>query len=222
SATLLSNSRRVYAPSQDVLSRLDSLVPGVNWRLRPHPEEYPEARSVAASRATDEPLRVAVIGAIGFHKGSRVLLDCANDAAKRDLPLQFHVIGYTDVDRELVTTGKVSIGGTYRDEELQEQLALAGCQIALLPSVWPETFCYTLSAALAGKLYPVAFDLGAIAERIRALGWGELLSIRTSAAELNDHLLDLEPPLFPTGSSWQNLETSYKSYLVDYYDSLEL
>ena len=37
-----------------------------------------------------------------------------------------------------------------------------------LPSVWPETYSYTLSIALQAGLPVAAFDIGAIARRIRA------------------------------------------------------
>ena len=40
--------------------------------------------------------------------------------------------------------------------------------LAFLPSIWPETWCFTLSEAWAAGLYAVVFDLGAQAERMRA------------------------------------------------------
>jgi glycosyltransferase involved in cell wall biosynthesis len=165
---------------------------------------------------------VAVIGAIGLHKGAAVLLDCAIDAAERDLPIEFHVVGYTDRDKDLISTGRVKITGPYAEEDLQDKLKSARCQIAWLPSVWPETYCYTLSSAIQGQLYPLAFDLGAIAERIRALDWGDLLPVGTSARLINDRLLSLEPPQFPTERASTMLSTQYDRCLIDYYDTLEL
>lgn len=64
--------------------------------------------------------------------------------------------------------------------------------VALLPSVWPETYSYTLSIALEAG-YPVCtFDMGAPAERLRALGTGLLLPLETMSdpASINDMLLD--------------------------------
>jgi hypothetical protein len=43
--------------------------------------------------------------------------------------------------------------------------------------VWPETYSYTLSAALAAGILPAAFDFGAIASRLRSIGWGELMPL---------------------------------------------
>jgi hypothetical protein len=63
--------------------------------------------------------------------------------------------------------------------------------IAWLPSVWPETWCYTLDYALAAELPVVAFDMGAIAERLRATGTGELLPLELQPSQINDRLIAL-------------------------------
>ncbi len=38
----------------------------------------------------------------------------------------------------------VEVGGSYEDDELPALLADAGCHLAFLTSLFPETFCYTL------------------------------------------------------------------------------
>jgi hypothetical protein len=45
-------------------------------------------------------------------------------------------------------------------------LAKANPSFVFLPSLCPETYSYTLSEAWLNNLYVVAFDIGAIAERI--------------------------------------------------------
>ena len=148
--------------------------------------------------------------------------ECAIDAAKRDLPIEFHVIGYTDRDERLLSTGKVVIHGQYRDEELQSILAASRTSLAFLPSIWPETFCYTLSAAFKAGLYPVAFDVGAPSSRIEESGWGEVISIRLSGAEINDHLIQLEIPDFVGFPPDREIVADYDDYLSHYYDDLDI
>jgi GT2 family glycosyltransferase/glycosyltransferase involved in cell wall biosynthesis len=222
STRLLQSARRVFVPSRDALDRMERHVEGVEWRLRPHPETTSGVLSRRASSRSDEPLRIAVIGAIGFHKGAAVLEECAIDAAKRDLPIEFHVIGYTDRDEGLLSTGKVVIHGQYRDEELQSKLAESRTSLAFLPSVWPETFCYTLSAAFEAGLYPVAFDVGAPSSRIKESGWGEVISIRLSGTEINDHLIELDIPDFVGFPPDREIVADYGDYLSHYYDDLEI
>ncbi len=132
---------------------------------------------------------MGLIGAIGGHKGYQVLLGCARDAAARRLPLEFVVIGYTENDKSLLKTGKVFITGRYSEIEAPHLLRRERLDIAFLPSVWPETWCYTLDYALTAGLPVVAFDLGAIAERLRAAGLGMLLPLDLSSRQINDRLL---------------------------------
>lgn len=159
-------ARHLYAPSQDAAERLAGYFPDRRIRVVPHVEPPPPAAPAVAARVPGERLRVAVIGAIGPHKGSRLLLAMAEDAAARKLPLDFVVVGHTDVDAELGR--RAAITGRYREDEVDGLLAAQRCHVALIPSVWPETYCYTLSIALRNGFPTAVFDLGAQRERLVA------------------------------------------------------
>jgi glycosyltransferase involved in cell wall biosynthesis len=151
------------------------------------PWEEPVAQDASPGPATDV-MRVALIGAINVPKGYRVLLECARDALARNLPLEFVVIGYTEDDQALIKTGKVFVTGKYEEDELAEIVARERPSIAFFPGVWPETWCYALTHAMKAGLYSVAFDIGAIAERIVTAKSGTLLPPDTSPSKLNDIL----------------------------------
>jgi hypothetical protein len=167
-------------------------------------------------------LRVAIIGATGRHKGSLQLLQCSQDALRRNLPILFTVIGYTD-EPELRKLANVETTGAYLESDLQGILARNPCHLAFFPSVCPETYSYTLSQAFYAGLYPGAFDIGAVARRIRASGWGHVLpaGMMWRPAEVNDALLGLE--IAPPPAGWRPVPGGdlYKDILRDYYD-LEL
>ena len=188
SARIIAGASAIIAPSNDVRTRLgryfpDSPVTVTAWET-PIENRAPHPPEAAVTR-----VRVAVIGAISVPKGYQVLLECARDAAARNLDLDFVVIGYTDDDERLRPTGRVFITGPYADHEVGELLAREQCHIAFFPSVVPETWCYALSHALAHRLPIVAFDLGAIAERLRSHAAVDLLPLFTSATETNNALL---------------------------------
>ena len=65
--------------------------------------------------------------------------------------------------------------------------------LCLIPSIWPETYCYALSSAFENGVPPVVFDNGAQAERVREAGWGVVLpkGIEDQPATINDTLLSL-------------------------------
>jgi glycosyltransferase involved in cell wall biosynthesis len=129
------------------------------------------------------------VGAIGPEKGFDVLLACARDAALRELPITFTVVGFTTDDVRLFETGKVFITGRYDEEDCQQLVRSADAQLGFLPSVWPETWCYALSALLEADLDVMSFDIGAQAERILKAKRGFVLPLGSTAHVINDALL---------------------------------
>jgi GT2 family glycosyltransferase len=190
SATWLDAARRVIAPSEDTAIRIRRHFDGLPVEVRPHaPPESATAQHEPAPRGDRDIVRIALIGAIGAHKGYRVLLECARDARARRLPIEYVVIGFTENDAPLIATGKVFITGPYIDGEAPHLIERERPDLAWLPSVWPETWCYTLDHALAARLPVAAFDLGAIAERLRGTARTLLLPLKTESRCINDALL---------------------------------
>jgi len=190
SAMWLQGAHRVIAPSADTAARLQHHFDALDVEVQPHaPPVVPTPLPPRVLKS--KVVRVALIGAIGDHKGYRVLLACARDARARRLPIEFVVIGYTTDDAPLLATGKVFITGRYSDAEAPHLLRREQPDVAWLPSVWPETWCYTLDYALGAGLPVLAFDLGAIAERLRAAGVGTLVPLELPPARVNDRLLQL-------------------------------
>jgi GT2 family glycosyltransferase/glycosyltransferase involved in cell wall biosynthesis len=191
SAGWLAAADTVIVPSADAAGRLGRhfTLPA----LRVEPWEADVARDVTrgelAPLVPARPVRVAVIGAIGEQKGYKVLLACAQDAARRRLPLEFVVIGFTADDQALFDTGKVFVTGPYEEPEIHDLLRREAPRVAFFPSVTPETWCYALTPALRNGLPIVAFDLGAISERLRAAGIGMVVPVTTGPDQLNDLLL---------------------------------
>jgi GT2 family glycosyltransferase len=218
SATWLRGARRVIAPSADTAARLQRHFEDLQVHVQPHAQELAPTALVPPPPA-DKVVRVALIGAIGTHKGYRILLECARDARARRLPLEFVVIGYTENDAPLLATGKVFITGRYTESEAPHLLLREQPDIAWLPSVWPETWCYTLEHALSAGLPVVAFDLGAIAERLRSREGAVLLPLMLEPCRINDRLLQLASG---TGLSAQEPAGSVQSQLANERDDAKM
>jgi glycosyltransferase involved in cell wall biosynthesis len=122
-----------------------------------------------------------------------VLRDCGRDAAARKLPLEFIIAGSSADDHELLKTGKIFITGLAPEADVQAMLARLSGDLAFLPSIWPETWCFALSEAWRAGLYTIAFDLGAPASRIAATKRGATLPLGLPAARINDFLLRWQP-----------------------------
>ncbi|MDB5394474.1 MAG: hypothetical protein JWM91_1980, partial [Rhodospirillales bacterium] len=184
SGRVLAGARRVVAACEDVVDRFSLFAPDAAYEIIPWEEQPPFERTVVPPRA-NERIRVAVIGGIGEQKGYDLLLACARDAALRDLPIEFVVIGYTSDDLRLFKTGRVFVTGRYHDAEATALIRTQSCNFAFLPSVSPETWSYTLTLAWKAGLEVLAFDFGAIAERIRNAGHGRLIPFSTDEKTIN-------------------------------------
>ena len=82
--------------------------------------------------------------------------------------------------------------GRYFDNELQAKIAAYDPHVILVPSIWPETYCYVLSSALASGRRVAVFDIGAQAERTHAHDQEHLLfplELAYRPGELLDALL---------------------------------
>jgi hypothetical protein len=138
---------------------------------------------------------VVTIGSFSKDKGTPVLEAVIRAAIARRLPLKFAIAGpatWRD------PPPSVTMIGAYKSESIDGLLARAGGQIAFLPSVVPETYMLALTECVRSGCYPVVFDLGAQAERVRALGWGTILTLATPPNAIAELLATVDiPPLEP-------------------------
>ncbi|MFO1339928.1 MAG: glycosyltransferase [Burkholderiaceae bacterium] len=164
-AQLLARADRVIVPDLDVAGRLSQYFPSVRVQVKPH-----EALVLPAQRPPRGPVReVLVVGALSEIKGYRVLLGLAGSRAAADAGLRFTLLGYSPDDAALRAAG-VQVLGRYDDATLAARIEALAPDLVLLPSVWPETFCYVLTTAAATGRRIAVFDLGAQARRLRAAG----------------------------------------------------
>lgn len=189
-AGYLNDARRVFAPSEDTARRIERYAPRAPVVHRPHAE--PASRGFPA-RVPFEPgsvVRVALLGTLTSLKGASLVEACAWDARKNRRSLEFVVVGRTDRDAALARTRRVTLTGPFREAEVYERLRRAACHVALLPSVVPETYMYTLSIVIRAGLFPVCLDLGAQAERVRHWRFGLVLPRDASPAAINEALIE--------------------------------
>jgi len=188
SAAFLAAARRVVVPSGDAEMRMRRHFPAL------HPEIVPLEDDAAVAdpprpQARSGLCRVCTLGAISVHKGYDVLLACARDAAERSLPIEFVVVGHTIDDARLLATGRVFVTGRFATGEAVALIRAQDASLALLPSVWPETWNFGLTELWRAGLSVAAFDFGAPAERIRRTGRGFLLPLGLPPRGINNALV---------------------------------
>ena len=168
----LAQAASITAPSQAAADILRRAYPDLSAGVVEHHLTETFEATYHPEDAQRRPLHVAAIGALNPEKGADILYDMARLIRERDLPIRIHVIGYTYRDDGPSDDGILSITGRYEPEELPQLLLEAHAAAVILPAIWPETYCYTASEAMACGYPVISFDIGAPAERIRRTGQG--------------------------------------------------
>lgn len=216
----------IFAPSSDIADRMREHLPADKLIIRPHEEhlsikctdkgkihQFQNGFSDSGSKS-----KIAVIGAIGPHKGSYVLHDLALDAKLRQLPIEYMIIGYSHMTDRMGSVGIHETGRYNSPMEAISLLYINNIDLVLMPSIWPETYCYTLSIALASGIPPVVFDLGAPAERLRNIEQGIILdyALKDDVKSVNDLFLRLDIGLLRQNARPYS-EYIYADVVRDYY-----
>jgi glycosyltransferase involved in cell wall biosynthesis len=212
-AEWLKRATRVFVPSDDAADRMTRTL-GIAVTVRPHPE--PIVQLKLSVPPDDLPLRVLILGSIGPHKGSEILLKCAYEAYIHDLPIAYYVVGEIAGADRFDRLPNVTVGHKYPQHSGHAALRFGQYHCALFLSVWPETFAYTLSEVLEAGVFPITFDIGAIFERLRALDWGYAIPLASEPEEINQAVLQLCNLRIPPPNN-TFIGHKYDDYLRDYY-----
>ncbi|KQW72498.1 glycosyltransferase [Ensifer sp. Root127] len=191
-ARFFQSVRNVEVPSAAAREVYQQAFPFLKINVVPHDDHLPDT-TIAVRRQVDGITRIAVVGAIGPHKGSDVLAGLVADAKNKELPIEYHLIGYSNIDDYLVSQGMIVWGRYAAETDAMDLLDRIKPDLLLIPSIWPETFCYTLSMALKKRIPPVVFSIGAQEERVSEIDWGVVLPINLASnpTALSNQLLSI-------------------------------
>jgi GT2 family glycosyltransferase/glycosyltransferase involved in cell wall biosynthesis len=157
-------AERVICPTVDVRDRLARYGFAGRAIVAPHEPVAAAPWPVAAPPPLRRKLRIAVLGVLANSKGSltvQALAEAADPAT-----LEIHLIGYPEVPLPEEAAKRIRVTGEYKDADLPELLAEVKPHLVWFPAQWPETYSYTLSAAIDSGLPIVATRFGAFPERL--------------------------------------------------------
>lgn len=161
--------------------------------LRPHALTPLRAVRGSGMRPSQAPLTIGVIGAISQHKGAGVVADLARAIEASAAQVRIVVIGSLDAP---CPPEIVSQTGVYQPDDLPNLIEKHQVNIALFPSICPETFSFVVHEIVAMKLPFLCLDLGAQAEVARSHPNGRV-SPRQDGAGLLEALLAFDRQLHP-------------------------
>ncbi len=135
----------------------------------PHGRDFVELSACARLPGHGTRVRVLVPGNISPAKGA-ILLRQVSDLDVEDR-FELHFLG--NVCPELDGIGIRH--GPYRREDFATKVAAIAPHLGVVLSIWPETYCHTLTEMWACGVPVLGVDVGAVGDRIRAGGGGWLL-----------------------------------------------
>ncbi len=188
---LLTGAVRVSAPSTDLATRLQRVFKDVAievWEPEADPATLPARPRLLAGEA----LHLVILGGLNQPKGYDVVLRLARRIRLTGAPIRLTLLGDSSGARALRREG-VAVHGRYAEGQVAELLDQIAPHATFFPAIWPETWSFTLTHVLRHGLFAIAFDIGAIAARLRRLSTGRLLpyALHEDASALLDTLMAL-------------------------------
>ncbi|MBP1706931.1 MAG: hypothetical protein H6Q39_655, partial [Chloroflexi bacterium] len=131
------------------------------------------------------PLKIGVVGDLGFHKGSQMVIDVAQVLAGKAPGTGITVIG--KLDRE-APVQNLEITGPFQTADLPALLEKYGINMCFFPSIWPETFSFVCSELMELGMPLCCYDLGAQGDRVRGYPLGRIIREIKAEATVDDIL----------------------------------
>ena len=135
--------------------------------LMPEERYYPSVEDDDQDHSEyDAPLAVKIPGNFTSQKAALPLFNVMQ--ALRDANIEFDILGREEdsVRQALDAAGNSKIRRHHGYQQSELAALLAGGDVSINFSIWPETYMISLSEAWAAGLVPIVSDLGAPAERV--------------------------------------------------------
>ena len=187
---LLEGAAGLLAPSQpakNVLLRQYPKLADKPFRVIEHGRDM-DRYDMAVEPKPGTTVRLVTMGDISLHKGAELFRQLAEaDGQQR---FEIHILG--PIADELRDIPGIHCHGAYERSDLPKLIESIKPSLALLLSIWPETFCYTLSEAWSFGLPVIVSDIGAPKHRVERNGGGWVVDHRNPEALYNEVIAIIE------------------------------
>lgn len=165
-SALVTTADRVKDRVLDIFPALKAMP----FRIIQHGRDFPEMQQLAEPPERGQNLRVLLPGHLSVAKGAEVLYELAGMQALAHV--EWHVLGTLPPEWQARMPGSVIVHGQYQRQDFHHHVARIRPHAGAVLSIWPETWCHTLTELWSAGIPVLGFDIGAVGERIRATGAG--------------------------------------------------
>ena len=188
----LSNMIDIFiAPSTYVLDFFQALkISKAKLKLISNGVEYITQRNRRHQSDSKDTLNIAYLGVQSDHKGLPFFLEAVSELKKCKSRANYFSIGASNdkYSKILLKLGVLDLGG-YSRSSISKILNKNEIDLVLIPSIYPETYSYTLSESAVSGIPVVARKIGALSERVNQMNCGWLFQ---NMRELTELVLRLE------------------------------
>ena len=177
--SLIEKSDKIITFSQNSYQHLARLYPQLADRIDVSPHQVKQP-TVKWSARDDKPQSLAFLGNINYAKGAHVIQNIAQNFGEIGWD-KIVLIG--NIDPNYVLPEIIQVTGTYEKTRLAEIFARYNVATVVIPSIWPETFCYTAHEAASFDVNVVAFDIGAHGDFLKQASNGSVVDMGSNPSK---------------------------------------
>lgn len=207
----------VFVPSSDQRKRLLRYFPSLTKiRVVENPEIV-----VPPDTCNVKFRKVGILGAISEAKGRSVLLECARLAEEQHLAIQFVLFGTLSPPEQNLPTNLL-VKGRYKEDEVYSLITRECIDFFWFTAIWPETYSYVLTIPIRLGIPVIAADLGAVGERIKRGGWGEVYPAESDISDIVHALREFDYVYYQNTGDFTIKNDHFLSFEELYCDDKEM
>lgn len=191
----LLQAAKIFVPHSDVQRRLAEVWPSLKTTVFENPEVVQFSVEPTKSCAKLNKIRVGVIGELVKAKGACVVLAVAEEIVRRNLSIDLILFGQL-LDYKGGLPKSLTVLGSYKEEQVYQQIIDNEIDYFIFPPLWPETYSYTLSIPIRLGIPVLGVDIGAIGARIQEHEWGEVYPYDSSPEYICNRLMSFDYKLY--------------------------
>ena len=173
----LSRSNKIIVPSSNTKKIIQKVYNNLKIDVIEHGVEVFDVNLDRTRTKTDNDINIAFVGAMAVQKGSEILKSLIDKNIELKSNIKIHLFGKTFDEKLAQNKENYIFHGQYKRGELPRLLVEHNINLVCMFTVWPETYSYTLSEVYMSKIPVLAFDIGAISDRLKEDKLGFLIPV---------------------------------------------
>ena len=176
-------------------------------------------------RKSKKTFDIAFVGAMAEHKGGNILKQLIKINESPNLII--HLLGKANDDDLEKNHSNYKNHGPYKRGMLSQLLVDNHIDLVCILAPWPETYSYTLTETYMAKVPVLAFDIGAVGERVKKDKHGWVLPVNSTVSQILEKIGEIQEDKEGYESVKKNYDLyqfktveEMQEYYKDLYDSV--